>query len=135
MNDNQILESALRQAELEVAKATFFMSGGQVIELDPFEYKPRPPHHEPEKKVVAVKKPWVPRHSKAEEAERDRKRAIRQDRERKLVERIEALRDVGLTRNETAAQIGTSYNGLTKIIERNGIVFPKCYEKRKTYSE
>lgn len=125
----------MRQAELEAAKAAFYASGGHETVLPPFEYKPRPPHHEPEKKAIVVKKPWVPRRSKAEEAERDRKRAIRQDRERKLVERIEALRDVGLTRNETAAQIGTSYNGLTKIIERNGIVFPKCYEKRKTYSE
>ncbi|MNJ28545.1 hypothetical protein D3C77_230840 [compost metagenome] len=130
MTNNQILVGAQRQAQLEAAKAAFFMSGGIVTELESYSYKPLPARHEPQPKVKLQLKPTVYRRSKAEEAERARRREERKQRELRLVERITALRDSGLTRNETAAQIGVSYNGLRKIIDRNSIDYPKCYQKR-----
>ncbi len=130
MSDNQILIGDQRQAQLEAAKAAFFLSGGIVTELESYSYKPLPARHEPQRKVSLQLKPTVCRRSKAEEADRARRREERKQRELHLVERITALRDSGLTRNETAAKIGVSYNGLSKIIDRNGIDYPKCYQKR-----
>jgi hypothetical protein len=130
MTDNQILVGAQRQAGLEAAKAAFFMSGGIVTELEGYSYKPLPARHEPHRKVKLQLKPTVCRRSKAEEAERTRRREERQKRELRLVEQVRSLRDSGLTRNEAAAQIGISYNGLGKIIDRNNIDYPKCYQKR-----
>ena len=40
MNDNQILASTQRQAQLEAAKAAFFNSGGQITQARGFEFKP-----------------------------------------------------------------------------------------------
>ncbi|WP_280042042.1 hypothetical protein [Pseudomonas sp. Hg5Tf] len=181
MTDNQILVGAQRQAELEAAKAAFFASGGQVIELVSFQYKPRPLRSEPERETTAAKKDrlqrekvgtdarqseinrvrelartmtydqaatetgiskstlfrmsreggFLFRRSKREtmeihtrELERMRERAERQEREAKLCERIVALRDIGLSRNEVARQVDLSYGGLILVIERNKIDFP-----------
>ena len=40
MNDNQILASTQRQAQLEAAKAAFFNSGGQITQARGFAFKP-----------------------------------------------------------------------------------------------
>ena len=40
MNDNQILASTQRQAQLEAAKTAFFNSGGQIIQARSFAFKP-----------------------------------------------------------------------------------------------
>lgn len=120
--------------DLEAAKAAFFMSGGIVTELESYSFKPLPARHEPKRKASLLLKPGVCRRSKAEEADRARRRAERKQRELRLVEQITALRDSGLTRNETAAKIGVSYNGLSKIIDRNSIDYPKCYQKRAEVS-
>ncbi|MGH8466301.1 MAG: hypothetical protein ACRER5_19340 [Pseudomonas sp.] len=130
MIDNQILVGAQRQARLEAAKAVFFMSGGIVTELEGYSYKPLPERQEPQRKVSLQIKPTVCRRSKAEEADRVRRREERKQRELRLVEQITALRDSGLSRNEAAVQIGVSYNGLGKIIDRNSIDFPKRGECR-----
>ncbi|MNJ34306.1 hypothetical protein D3C77_290130 [compost metagenome] len=53
MSDNQIIVGAQRQAELEAAKAAFFLSGGIVTALESYSYKPLPfrRHPEPSKKA------------------------------------------------------------------------------------
>lgn len=53
MIDNYILVGAQHQARLEAAKAAFFNSGGRVIELVPFQYKPPPlrKHPAPGRKI------------------------------------------------------------------------------------
>ena len=48
MIDNQVLISAHRQAQLEAAKAAFFSSGGQVQQVEGFEFKPPPLRKHPE---------------------------------------------------------------------------------------
>lgn len=183
MIDNQILVGAQRQAQLEAAKAAFFASGGRVIELVSFQYKPLPPRHETEKKQspeafaaqldkeqeqeesrkalldrvrllartmtydeavtetgmsrstlfrISREGGFLFRRSQRErmeahtrEQQRMQERAERQEREAKLCERITAMRDVGLSRNEVARQLDLSYGGLGLVIDRNNIDFPK----------
>lgn len=73
-----------------------------------------------------VKPPKVDRREEARRIKREAGRAE----EAKLVERICALRDVGLTRNQVAKQIGMSCGGLLNIINRNNIDFPPAYVKK-----
>lgn len=55
MSDNQIIVDAKRQAELEAAKAAFFLSGGIVTEIEGYSYKPLPFRHHPEPTQKATK--------------------------------------------------------------------------------
>lgn len=43
MTDHKIIENKQRQAELEVAKAAFIDSGGQITQVGGFTLKPFPP--------------------------------------------------------------------------------------------
>jgi len=55
MTDNQIIAGAQRQAELEAAKAAFFASGGRVVEVQGFNYKPRPPKAAGSEHIFSIK--------------------------------------------------------------------------------
>ncbi|WJO19892.1 hypothetical protein LU688_16515 [Pseudomonas soli] len=62
MTDNYILTGAERQAELEVAKAAFFASGGRVVELETYRAAPLPPRgNRVDPETVLVRKRRQPR--------------------------------------------------------------------------
>ena len=61
----------------------------------------------------------------AREVERQIQRNLKRIEELKLVERIRALRDQGLSRAQAAKEVGLSFGGLGLVIERNAINFPK----------
>ncbi|CAM3898693.1 hypothetical protein CCOS865_02181 [Pseudomonas reidholzensis] len=71
-----------------------------------------------------------PRDGDKREAQRQIQRNQKRIDELKLVERICALRDVGLNRNQVAKQIGISYGALTNIVERNQVDFPRVFVKK-----
>jgi S-methylmethionine-dependent homocysteine/selenocysteine methylase len=108
MTDNHILMGIQRQAELEAAKAAFFATGGQVIELVSYQYKLRPVRSEPERIPARQFDPA----------------------DVKLAERITALRDAGLARYQVEKRIGICNRKLLRIIQTFGIDFPRAKGKR-----
>jgi hypothetical protein len=172
MFDNQILISTRQQSKLEAAKAAFFKSGGQIQQVEGFEFKPKPPRNHPapgEKKPRGI-------HRRGARLERSKERAViiaemantmtcrevsvaiglaqttlwsisqreefkfvpdtmgkpnyRSD-DAKLIERITALRDVGLTRHQVEKQLGIGSGTLRRIIDDYDIEFPKFRNRTK----
>lgn len=106
MTDNEIIAGAQRQAELEAAKAAFFESGGRVIELQGFNYKPRPPKAAGSDQIFSIK------------SEAQKKRAAE-------AKRIAGIREMSETMTQTEAMeaTGLSRKQLFKLCEKYGIAF------------
>lgn len=106
MIDNQIIAGAERQAQLEAAKAAFFAAGGQVVELQGFNYKPRPPKAAGSEQVFTLK------------SEAQKKRAAE-------ARRIAEIREMSatMTQAEAMAATGLTRKQLFKLSEKHGISF------------
>ncbi|MBO9552182.1 hypothetical protein [Pseudomonas sp.] len=72
------------------------------------------------------KSPGVDKREVQRQIQRNQKRIE----ELKLVERICAMRDIGLNRAQVAKQVNIAYATLTAIIERNSIDFPKVRTRK-----
>lgn len=106
MIDNHIIAGAQRQAELEAAKAAFFASGGRVVELQGFNYKPRPPKAAGSDQIFSIK------------SEAQKKRAAE-------ARRIAEIREMSktMTQAEVMEATGLSRKQLFKLSEKYGIAF------------
>ena len=117
MIDNQILVGAQRQAELEAAKAAFFASGGQAVELAGYTYKPLPfrRHPEPSQKIPKGIQ-------KGARQQRSKERAV-------LIAEMAKT----MTCREVSQKLGIPQNTLWTMSQREDFTFaPGCQGKRKT---
>lgn len=117
MTDNQILIGAQRQAQLEAAKAAFFASGGQAVELTGFTYKPLPFRRHPE---PAQKIPKGVQHGARQQRSKERAALI-------------AEMAKTMTCREVSQKLGIPQNTLWTMSQREDFTFaPGCLGKRKT---
>ncbi|MNE29638.1 hypothetical protein D3C80_1231280 [compost metagenome] len=117
MTNNQILVGAQRQAQLEAAKAAFFASGGQAVELAGFTYKPLPfrRHPEPTQKIP-----------------KGVQQGARQQRSKERAALIAGMAKT-MTCREVSQALGISQNTLWTMSQREEFTFvPGCQGKRKT---
>ncbi|MDD1149780.1 hypothetical protein M5G25_15910 [Pseudomonas sp. TNT2022 ID357] len=171
MSNNFILICSERQAELEAAKAAFFMSGNKVQVLEPFKLKPRGPRKDlgrlPSKRGTRGKlKRTSDSHfirrityiatirelaktmtidqamaatGKSESAMRRasheggftfKSKVVDRERDLKLIERLTALRDAGVSRIAACRKVGISDTLLNRLVLDYDFNFPKRWEKR-----
>lgn len=121
MSEYQVSTYDARQAALEAAKAKFFSSGGQIDELPGFEFKPMPPRNEPEPSPVRQK------------FKDGAKKVPYSDRtcDERKVERIKAMRDIGLNRHQTRNKMQTSVSQFMRLLTTYNIDFPLAKTGKK----
>lgn len=171
MSNNFILVCSERQAELEAAKAAFFMSGNKVQVLESFRFQPRRPRKDldsphgkraarPQPKRTyedhfAERKAYVDNirelaktmtidqamaaTGKSESAMRRasheggftfKSKVVDRERDLKLIERLSALRDAGVSRIAACRKVGISDTLLNRLVLDYNFNFPKRWEKR-----
>lgn len=167
---NYILVGAERQAELEAAKAAFFMSGKQIQVLES-RFEPRRPRkdidsplrkHGPRGKFKRTSESHFTRRlayvdtirelaktmtidkamaatGKSESAMRRasheggftfKSKVVDRERDLKLIERLAALRDAGVSRIAACRKVGISDTLLNRLVLDYDFNFPKRWEKR-----
>ncbi|MFO3675751.1 hypothetical protein ACKWMZ_26700 [Pseudomonas protegens] len=170
MSNNFILVCSERQAELEAAKAAFFMSGKKVKVLES-KFEPRRPRKDldslqgksaarPQPKRTyedhfAQRKAYVDTirelaktmtidqamaaTGKSESAMRRasheggftfKSKVVDRERDLKLIERLAALRDAGVSRIAACRKVGISDTLLSRLVLDYDFKFPKRWEKR-----
>ena len=170
MSNNFILVCSERQAELEAAKAAFFMSGKKVEVLES-KFEPRRPRKDlggqhgkranrPQLKRTyegqfAQRKAYVDTirelaktmtidqamaaTGKSESAMRRaaheggftfKSKIVDRERDLKLIERLSALRDAGVSRIAACRKVGISDTLLNRLVLDYDFNFPKRWEKR-----
>ncbi|MBI6944068.1 hypothetical protein JET76_22310 [Pseudomonas putida] len=157
--------------DLEAAKAAFFASGGQLVVLEGFTYRPLPqrkhPDPKPRPKVKLEQSPHGTRQERAQAraekvAEMAKTMTCREAAEilkvapdmlwsmakrygfsfvqaakgrivvkeyddakdAKLAERIKAMRDIGVSRNQAILHLQIGHTTMSRIIKKFGIEFP-----------
>ncbi|MEN5258670.1 hypothetical protein [Pseudomonas protegens] len=171
MTNNFILVRSERQAELEAAKAAFFMSGNKIEVLESFKFKPRDPRKDidgpvrklgPRGKFKRTSESHFTRRlayidtirelaknmtideamattGKSESAMRRavheggfmfKSKIVDRERDLKLIERLSALRDAGLSRIAACRKAGISDSLLHRLELTYEFSFPKRWEKR-----
>lgn len=171
MSNNFILVCSQRQAELEAAKAAFFMSGNKIQVLEPFKFKPRDPRKDidsplsksgPRGKFKRTSESHFIRRlayvdtirelaktmtidqamaatGKSESAMRRaaheggftfKSKVVDRERDLKLIERLAALRDAGVSRIAACRKVGISDTLLNRLVLDYDFSFPKRWEKR-----
>ena len=117
MTDNQIIAGAQRQAELEAAKAAFFASGGRVVEIAGFTYKPLPFRKHPESTCRIPKGV-----QQGARQQRSKERAV-----------VIAEMAQTMTCREVSKALGIPQNTLWTMSQREGFTFVAgCQGRRKT---
>lgn len=163
--------------DLEAAKAAFFASGGQLVVLEGFTYRPLPARKHPEPAPKKRRGPPPVQHGTRQEKARARADMVAkmaetmtcreaaqelkvsqsslwdmakrygfefapgnrgkhtetpdmEARDAKLAERIQALRDAGLSRNSTSMKLEIGHSTMSRIIKKFSIDFPLKKRRR-----
>ncbi len=163
--------------DLEAAKAAFFASGGQLVVLEGFTYRPLPARKHPEPAPKNRRGPPPVQHGTRQEKARARADMVAkmaetmtcreaaqelkvsqsslwdmakrygfafapgnrgkhtetpdmEARDAKLAERIQALRDAGLSRNSASMKLEIGHSTMSRIIKKFSIDFPLKKRRR-----
>ncbi|APE99640.1 hypothetical protein [Pseudomonas putida] len=163
--------------DLEAAKAAFFASGGQLIVLEGFTYRPLPQRKHPEPAPKKRRGPPPVQHGTRQEKARARADMVAkmaeimtcreaaqelkvsqsslwdmakrygfafapgnrgkhtetpdmEERDARLAERIQALRDAGLSRNNASMKLEIGHSTMSRIIKKFSIDFPLKKRRR-----
>jgi hypothetical protein len=104
----------LNAARLAAQIDQYFSAGGQAEVLEPFRFEPRPPRNEP---APTVKRPR-PNGAKFRQYNDESS-------DRVLLERITAMRDLGVSRWTSAKRLSISRTRQTRLIETFDLDYPK----------
>lgn len=163
--------------DLEAAKAAFFASGGQLVVLEGFTYRPLPQRKHPEPAPKKRRGPPPVQHGTRQEKARARADMVAkmaetmtcreaaqelkvsqsslwdmakrygfafapgnrgkhtetpdmEARDAKLAERVQALRDAGLSRNSASMKLEIGHSTMSRIIKKFSIDFPLKKRRR-----
>ncbi|MCJ2375136.1 hypothetical protein [Pseudomonas sp. RGM 3321] len=108
---SSIQANSIKSFELSQAVNEFQRSGGQVRDLGSFRVAPRPARKEPP--------PRKPRYNGA-----DHRKYVEEEEDLKLLERIKAMRDLGVSHFHAEKQTGINRTTIRRIVNKYGLNYP-----------
>ncbi|WP_439851121.1 hypothetical protein ACTACG_07175 [Pseudomonas syringae] len=106
-----IKRNSVQSSRLAAAVCEFQRSGGTVRDLGSFRVAPRPPRKEPP--------PREPRYNGA-----DHRKYVEEEEDLKLLERIKAMRDLGVSHFQAEKQTGINRTTIRRIVNKYGLNYP-----------
>ncbi|WP_024683691.1 hypothetical protein [Pseudomonas syringae] len=106
-----IQRNSVQSSRLAAAVCEFQRNGGAVRDLGSFRVAPRPPRKEPP--------PREPRYNGA-----DHRKYVEEEEDLKLLERIKAMRDLGVSHFQAEKQTGINRTVIRRIVQKYSLDYP-----------